>query len=128
MTKLKAYQTAVSELETITVTIKSLESQLDEIDSLTISSSVTIKQGSSDAQYIFGIGILNSQILACKELGLDSTDKEDMKKSCMTLRTLSKELTDWLVFEDEIIDYKSKVFKLLTEKEKFFLLEYPKKK
>jgi hypothetical protein len=128
MTKLTAYKTSVSELETITATIKSLESQIEEIGTLTVSSSVTIKQGASDAQYIFGIGILNSQILACKELGLNSTDKEDMKKSCMNLRTLTKELNDWLVFEDEIIDYKNNVFRLLTEKEKFSLLKYPKKK
>lgn len=128
MTKLKAYQTATSELKTIEGIINSLESQIEEIGTLTVSSSVTIKQGVSDAQYIFGIGILNSQILACKELGLDATDKEDMKKACMNLRTLTKELNDWEVFECEIVDYTNSVFKLLTEKEKFSLLKYPKKK
>lgn len=128
MTKLTAYKTSVSELETITATIKSLESQIEEIGTLTVSSSITIKQGASDAQYIFAIGILNSQILVCKELGLNSTDKENMKKSCMNLRTLTKELIDWAIFEDEIIDYTNSVFKLLTEKEKFSLLKYPKKK
>lgn len=128
MTKLNAYKTALSELETITAVVKTLESQIEEIGTLTVSSSVIIKQGASDAQYIFGIGILNSQILACKELGLDATSKKDMKKACMNLRTLTKELNDWANFGYEIADYAKKVYKLFTEKEKFSLLEYPKKK
>jgi len=128
MTKLQSYKTVIADLVVVRTEMKALELLIDKFEHIHVSSSVVIKSDSSDAQFIFAIGILNAQILACKELGIDPVEKQDKKKACLQIRTLARELDNWETFEDELVTYHNQVFNLLTEKEKFSLLEYPKKK
>jgi len=125
MTKLKAYQQSISDLQVINLTLDVLTQQAEEIGNITVSSSVTINVGSSELQFIYAIGILNSQITASEELGINSVERQKDKLNCKTLLILKKEITDWVDYRYEMEKYQNSVQKLLTEKEKFSLLVYP---
>jgi hypothetical protein len=125
MTKLKAYQQSISDLQVINLTLDVLTQQVEQIGNVTVSSSVTINIASSELQFIYAIGILNSQIIASEELGISSILRQKDKLNCKTLLILKKELSDWIEYKCEMEQYNKSVGKLLTEKEKFSLLVYP---
>lgn len=128
MKKLTAYKTAKKEFDVVSEEVVSLENQLDDIKRIEVSSSLCIDKNSSESQFIYAIGIINQQIATCKELGIDTTPREEMKKACIHIRNLVKEHKAWDDYENELCTYTNQVYKLLTEEEKFSLLNYPKKK
>ena len=125
MKKLQAYTQSLNDLNFAKETISEMLEKVHAIGNLTISSTVTLKVDSSDIQFIYAIGILNSQIIACKELGIDTLSRIKTKEDCKDLRILSKTLSDWREFRDELRNYNNEVFELLDEKERFSLLKYP---
>lgn len=100
---------------------------LGEFSDIEISSNVTIQANSSDKQYVYAIGILNSQIQASKELGLDYTKLVENKVKLLLVRGLWKDREEWNQFYFELVQYSMDLKKLLSDDEKFELLEYPKK-
>ena len=128
MKKLEAYKIAKKEFNVVSEEVVFLENELDEIKRIEVSSSLSIDRNSSELQFIYAIGIINQQIATCKELDIDSKPREEMKKACIHIRNLVKEHKAWDDYENELCTYVNQVYKLLTEEEKFSLLEYPKKK
>ena len=128
MKTLDGYKKALVDLEEATTIYNTISSHILEMDAeIKVSSSVAITGISSDNQYVYALGILNSQITACKELGIDSTDREEMKLKIFIFRNLINELRQWSEFKDDLLSYANSVSKLLTDKEKFSLLKYPVK-
>ena len=83
MKTLDGYKNAAIELNAAEEIIKIIDNKLLSIGKIEISASVTVSTNGSEAQFIYGIGILNSQITASKELGLSTESKEEIKnKSC----------------------------------------------
>jgi len=127
MKKLTAYKQSLKDLTVIREAISELNNKINNIGSIVISSTVTLTSSSSDIQFIYAIGILNSQILACKELSMDTASREKSKGDCKELMVLAKELTDWKKFKNELTYFNNEVYDLLNDEEKFSLLNYPKK-
>jgi hypothetical protein len=127
MKTLDGYKNATVELNAVEEIIKVIENELLNIGKIEISASVTVSTSGSESQFIYGIGILNSQILACKELGLSTESREETKNKVILLCTLVKEHREWLRFAYELGAFKSEVHNLLTDKERFSLLKYPVK-
>jgi hypothetical protein len=128
MKALDGYKKALVDLEEATTIYNTISSHILEMDAeIKVSSSVAITGISSDNQYVYALGILNSQITACKELGIDSTDREEMKLKIYIFRNLINELKQWSEFKDDLLRYANSVSKLLTDKERFSLLKYPVK-
>ncbi len=128
MKTLDGYKKALVDLEEATTIYNTISSHILEMDAeIKVSSSVAITGISNDNQYVYALGILNSQIIACKELGIDSTDREEMKLKIFIFRNLVNELRQWSEFKDDLLRYANSVSKLLTDKERFSLLKYPVK-
>jgi len=128
MKTLDGYKKALVDLEEATTIYNTISSHILEMDAeIKVSSSIAITGISNDNQYVYALGILNSQITACKELGIDSTDREDMKLKIFIFRNLINELRQWSEFKDDLLRYANSVSKLLTDKERFSLLKYPVK-
>ena len=128
MKALDGYKKALVDLEEATTIYNTISSHILEMDAeIKVSSSVAITGISNDNQYVYALGILNSQFTACKELGIDSTDREEMKLKIFIFRNLINELKQWSEFKDDLLRYANSVSKLLTDKERFSLLKYPVK-
>jgi hypothetical protein len=128
MKTLDGYKKALVDLEEATTIYNTISSHILEMDAeIKVSSSVAITGISTDNQYVYALGILNSQITACKELGIDSTDREEIKLKIFIFRNLINELRQWSEFKDDLLRYANSVSKLLTDKERFSLLKYPVK-
>ena len=127
MNKLKAFNQAVLDIDFADSVITDLSVRIQEINPIEIGSTITLKSGSSTKQFIYGVSILNNQISACEELGVDPTEYKQMKSNAIELKGLVEELDNWKRFLYSLRDYKSEVFELLDEKERFQLLQYPTK-
>lgn len=127
MEKLTVYRRALEDVLVAKEVIAELNETVTGINSISVSSSVTINSTSSDKQYIYAIGIINSQIKASVELGIDTSELHDMKNIVFKLRTRTKELSDWTNYLAELEKYSKQVHALLNEDELFQLLEYPQK-
>jgi hypothetical protein len=127
MNKSQAYTQVLNDITFATEQIELFANRIQEIGSIHVSSSSIIDSRSSDKQYVFAIGVLNSQINSSQELGLDPKSYTDMKELVINLRVVTKEIQDWKTYLDELTRYKSDVYRLLSDDEKFNLLEYPKK-
>jgi hypothetical protein len=128
ITKLNSYKQAMSDLGTIKTVVEGFGDIIREIGSIEISSSLTIMKNSSDKQYIYAISVLNGQIKACKELGIDPEEYVKTRKTVITLRDTVKDFSEWQKFGTELMHYAAEVENLLSNEEKFSLLEYPVKK
>jgi hypothetical protein len=128
MKKLNAYTQSLNDLNCVKETIILMNNRINEIGTIVISSSISLNVHSSELQFIYAIGILNSQIIACKELDITTTDREVTKLVCKELMFLGKELIEWTNFRNELRSYNHEVYELLDEKERFSLLKYPTKK
>ena len=126
-TRLEMYKQALADKQFAGDTIKELSNKADSFGRITITSSLTISRGSSELQYIFALGVINSQIASCTELGLDPTDLINKKNSVKELFEIDKEYKAWATFLDEIYTYVHKLEKLLTDEDRLQLLEYPVK-
>lgn len=127
MKKLKAFNQAVLDIEFANSVITDLSDKIEKLNNIEVSSTITINSKSTTKQFILGVSILRNQIVACEELGIDPTEYIQMKSNTIELRGLVEELNGWKKFLYSLIDYKSEVFALLDEKERFQLLEYPTK-
>jgi hypothetical protein len=128
MKTVDGYKKALVDLEEATEIYNTISSHILEIGTrIEVTNSVAITSNSSELQYVYAIGILNSQISACKELGLDTKDREEMKLKIFIFRNLINELDQWSQFKYDLLQYANDVLKLLTDKEKFSLLSYPTK-
>jgi hypothetical protein len=127
MNKLKAFNQAVLDIDFADSVITDLSVRIQEINTIEIGSTITLKSGSTTKQFIYGVSILTNQISACEELGIDPTEYKQMKSNAIELKGLVEELDNWRRFLYSLRDYKSEVFELLDEKERFQLLQYPTK-
>jgi hypothetical protein len=127
MKKLDAYKQAKADLEFATETRVGIVRALETLGSISVNSSITINSNSSDKQYVYAISILNNQIVASKELGMDTKEFEDSKTAVILIRNASKEYRAWDDYYHELHDYANKVRKLLSDDELFQLLEAPVK-
>ena len=127
MKKLDAYKQAKADLEFATETRAGIARALETLGSISVNSSITINSLSSDKQYVYAISILNNQIIASKELGMDTKEFEDSKTAVILIRNASKEYKAWEKYCHELHDYVNKVHKLLSDDELFQLLETPVK-
>jgi hypothetical protein len=128
MKTVDGYKKALVDLEEATEIYNTISSHILEMGTrIEVTNSVAITGVSSELQYVYAVGILNSQIAACKELGLDTKDREEMKLKIFIFRNLINELDQWSQFKYDLLQYANDVLKLLTDKEKFSLLKYPTK-
>jgi hypothetical protein len=127
MKKLIAYKKAVKELETMGENRDAIRKEIDEIKSIEISSSLTVNYSSSDKQFVFAMGLLNSQIASCAELGLESTEYTEKKEKVLKICKLAKELREIDAHISNLLHYKSDVYQLLSKTELFALKVYPVK-
>jgi predicted nucleic acid-binding protein len=127
MEKLTVYKSTLEDVLVAEEVIAELNETVTSINCISVSSSLTINSTSSDKQYMFAIGIINSQIFASLELGIDTDELNTMKNNVLKLRTVSKELSDWRNYLDELRSYSKQVHALLNEDELFQLLRYPQK-
>lgn len=127
MNKLQSYSASVADLEFAKEYLSTLRAELDAIDTIQVNSSINIHAGSSDKQYVYAISILNNQILACKELGIDPKEYEDDKVSVLHIKSTVAVCRDWQKYVAELYDYTQTVHKLLSNDELFSLLQTPVK-
>lgn len=127
MKKLDAYKQAKADYEFAKEMCAKLMESLGAIPEIVINTNISINRTSSDKQYVFAIGVLNSQINACKELGMDSKDYEEAKANVLKLRLVHADYTDWQDYLHLLGKYKHDLHNLLDKDELFELLEVPVK-
>lgn len=127
MNKLDAYKQAKLDSEFAEETCKKLQESLNEIPEISVGNTLSISKNSSDKQYVYAIGVLNNQIVACNELGIDPKEYEESKSNILKFRKLNAELKDWNSYARELDIYKVKIHMLLDNNELFELLEAPVK-
>jgi hypothetical protein len=127
MTKSKAYKQVITDVDFAKEQVELFADRIQEIGHIHVGNTLTLTSDSSDKQYVFAIGVLNSQIASCKELGIEDTNYVETKELVINLRVVTKELKDWNTYLRELEKYKTEVYKLLSDDEKFELLDYPKK-
>ena len=127
MKKLEAYKQATTDLEFAKEMCSQLMESINSIPEIYVNNSISIDKGSSDKQYVFAIGVLNSQINASKELGMDSKDYEESKANVLKLRLVCADYTAWQNYLHELSNYKRELHNLLDKDDLFQLLEAPVK-
>lgn len=127
MKRLQAYKQACADFEFAKETVNQLDTIISDIGSIAVSSSITINRASSDKQLIYAVGILNAQLQACKELGVDSKEVESTKLKLIEINKLYKDRAEWANYYTELCNYKNSIYKLLSNDELFELLEAPAK-
>ena len=140
ITKLDAYKQSITDYEFAISQHKLLKEEIttigniiinpigfDELHSLAIDI-FSIDAYSSERQFLFAIGVTKSNIDACNDLGVDPTDFQERLETIKRLFQLGKEASQWWLFKEELSQYKYNLEKLLTNDDKFALMEYPTKK
>ena len=127
MKKLEAYKQAKADFKFAAEVVNNLGETIKEIGIVEVSNSITVTRSSSDKQMIYAVGILNAQLQACKELGVDSTELESNKAKIIELRKLSNDYDSWKDYRDDIYSYAQDIYKLLDKDDLFALLEAPVK-
>ena len=130
MKKLEAYKQVCADVETAKEICNELDNSINKIGTVRASFNVLVERNSSDKQFIYGLGLLMSQESAGIELGFSESELQsfkDKKANLIELRKLVQELRAWDTYWTELRDYKYQLEKILTDEEKFSLLEYPAK-
>ena len=126
MTKrVKAFKKASADYQIAKETIDQLRKEIREIGAIDLNSKLSVNVDSSDSQFMFGLGVINSRIEAAAELGLPEEDLVKDKENLLTLHKLCKELREWKSYAHELFEYKEAVEQSLTKLDKFLLLEKP---
>lgn len=125
MKKLKAFQQAVADYTSAKEIVNTISAQILEIGNLNISTSLNINERSTDKQFIFAIGLLTNQIIACNELALPDAEYRELKAKVQVMHHLRNELKVWQEYTDELAYYKRRVYDLLSDSERFELLDKP---
>jgi hypothetical protein len=127
MNKLDAYKQAKLDLAFAEETCKTLKVSLNEIPEISVGNTISINKNSSDKQYVYAVGVLNNQVVACTELGIDPKEYEESKNNVLKFRKLNAELKEWDNYTCELDNYQAKIYRLLDNNELFELLEAPVK-
>ncbi len=130
MQKLEAYKQVCADVQTAREICNELDDRINKIGTVRPSFNVLVERNSSDKQFIYGLGLLMSQESAGIELGFSESELQsfkDKKANLIELRKLVQELRAWDTYWTELRDYKYQLEKILTDEEKFSLLEYPAK-
>jgi len=130
MQKLEAYKQVCADVQTAREICNELDDRINKIGTVRPSFNVLVERNSSDKQFIYGLGLLMSQESAGIELGFSESELQsfkDKKANLIELRKLVQELRAWDTYWTELRDYKYQLEELLTNEEKFSLLEYPAK-
>jgi len=127
MKKLDAYKQAKADFEFAQEMCSQLMESINSIPEIYVNNSISIDKGSSDKQYVFAIGVLNSQINASKELGMDSKDYEESKANVLKLKLVCADYVAWDRYRTELYRYQADIYKLLDKDDLFQLLEAPVK-
>ena len=125
MKKLKAFQNAVADYKSAKEIVNTISAQILEIGNLNISTSLNINERSTDKQFIFAIGLLTNQMIACSVLALPDAEYRELKAKVEVMFHLRNELKPWQDYTDELAYYKRRVYDLLSDSEKFELLDKP---
>ena len=125
MKKLKAFQQANEDYKTAKEIVNFISGEILKIGNLNISTSLNINEGSTDKQFIFAIGLLTNQMIACNELGLPDTEYRELKDKVQLLFRMKNDLKPWQEYTDELSYYKRRVYDLLSDGERFELLDKP---
>lgn len=125
MKKLDAYKQAKADYEFAKEMCAKLMEELTAIPEISVGNSISINANSSDKQYVYSIGILNNQINACKELGVDSKEYEESKANVLKLRLVNADYKAWQNYLHELGSYKRDLHNLLDKDELFELLKVP---
>jgi hypothetical protein len=125
MKKLHAFQQATTDYTSAKEIVNTISAQILEIGNLNISTSLNINERSTDKQFIFAIGLLTNQMIACNELGLPDTEYRELKAKVQVMHHLRNELKVWQEYTDELAYYKRRVYDLLSDSERFELLDKP---
>ena len=130
MQKLEAYKQVCADVQTAREICNELDDRINKIGTVRPSFNVLVERNSSDKQFVYGLGILMSQETAGIELGFSESELQsfkDKKANLIELRKLVQELRAWDTYWTELRDYKYQLEELLTDEERFSLLEYPAK-
>jgi len=125
MGKLEVFKQAEKDHAFASDMVKALSSKLSFYKCVSVNSSVTIDSSSSKKQFVYAIGILNNQIKACEELGIDAKEYQDSKETILQIHALTVELLEWNAYAYHLVLYKNDVKALLDKDELFSLLEAP---
>jgi hypothetical protein len=127
MNRLETYVATLADLDFAKDYVKSLRLELEDLDTVQVNGTISISAGSSDKQYVYAISILNNQMLACKELGINTKEYEDMKVSVLSIKNTTALHRDWQKYSVELYEYSQAIHKLLDNDELFSLLQAPVK-
>ena len=125
MKKLEAYKQVCVDVTTAMEIKSELELKLSLLRDIQVANSVTVSTSSSNTQFIYAVGILNSQLSACNELELDSTPIQEKKLAILEMKSLLNDFTMWEKYTMDLKNYKHDVGLLLSDDDKFKLLDYP---
>ena len=117
---LSEYQVELANLNAITAIKRELTKQRSNVQ-INVGSSVCINAGSSESQYIYATGLLNSKIQACKELDLDFTSYLNDKLEVLSLLSLTVEFNEFNSFYQEQAKLVRMLFDNLSDEDKITL-------
>ena len=107
--------------------LNELKDNLEPVETEVQVGKITIDRTNSLKQYLYDIGILNSQIEAAKLMGEDE-EADSLKETLdkiIEMRRSKKEYDDWHKYMNELFIQKEKLFNLLSNEEKASLIELP---
>ena len=123
--KLIALIKAQTERDEATVILNNLYKKIKDIDYVVVGSTITISRTSSEKQFLYALGILNSTISSCKQLNVSDEEYVETRNRIIDLWNLAHEYKEWCIYSGELGNYVDKIKRLLTDEEKFQLLNYP---
>ena len=124
--KLDAFIKAQAEREDASAVLENLYSKIKEVDYVAVGSTITITRTSSEKQFLYALGILNNTITSCKQLNVSDKEYVESRDRIINLWNLSKEYNEWCIYNAELGNYVDSIKRLLTNEDKFHLLNYPK--
>lgn len=125
MNKLKSYKKVSADLLDVATILDTIAPKLDK--SIRVTGDLIISKSSTDSQFIYALGIVNSRISACKALGINSDVLTKARNELITLHSDVKEYISYKDYSYELQTYQMGCYSLLSNSEKFKLLKYPKK-
>ena len=124
--KVKALIKAQAKREDATAILDNLYVKIQDVDYVVVDSTITITRTSSEKQFLYALGILNNTIASCKQLNVSDKEYVESRDRIVNLWNLSKEYNEWCVYSAELGNYVDSIKRLLTNEDKFHLLNYPK--
>ena len=124
--KLEALIKAQAEREDAIAILDNLYEKIKGINRVVVGSTITITETSSEKQFLYALGILNNTIASCKQLNVSDKKYIESRDRIINLWNLSKEYDEWCVYSSELGSYVSSIKRLLTNEDKFYLLNYHK--